>query len=268
MNRPRSPGTERVPLDLFARRGFAGGTAAAVVLSFVLFGMLFAVPQYTQIVLGADAQGSGVRLLAVMAGMLVVTPIGPRLTGRLGHRAVTATGFAVLAVALWVASRTTITSGDPRLIAWMVLAGLGLGLALPAALDAALADLDRDASGTGSAVLQSLRQVAGTFGAAVLGSVLNARYRASLPADLPAQVATVVRQGAEQGLAVAARLGSPELAAQVRAAYLDGQVRLMVVSLAVTATAVLGAVVAMVVARRSRSGPVDADLRSGGKMVG
>lgn len=244
-----------VPPALFARPGFVWGVAVASALSFVLFGLLFVVPQYSSAILGADAQGAGVRLLPFIVGMLLGSAVAPRAAARLGRDPVIVVGLLLLAGAMAIAGRTTTESGDARLVVWVGLAGLGLGLALPPAADQALGDLDPEASGVGSGVMQAVRMVAGTLGAALLGSAFNSTYRGALPPldALPGDLAVIVGQGAQQGLAVAEKLGSADLATAVREAFVTGMGRLGWICAAVSlATAVIVLVGACAAARRRR----------------
>ena len=78
-------------------------------------------------------------------------------------------------------------------------------------------------SGAGSALIQVLRQVGGTIGVAVLGTVLNGVYRDAVDVDgLPAPVADAVRGSASAAVAVADKLRLPALAGSARAAFTDG----------------------------------------------
>lgn len=186
-----------VDLGLFRSPGFTWGTALAVGVSFAMFGLMFGLPLYFQAVLGLDAQGSGLRLLPLVVGLLGGAPVADRLAKRIGD------GPAI-----------------------------GLGLAVMAAV--------------GTAVVQALRMVAGSFGAAVLGSVLNAGYHARLHLDgLPEAAAAAVRDGVVAGVTVADRLGSATLRDGVVQAFLHGMSLTLWVSAALTAACAALAVLVM-----------------------
>ena len=72
-------GQPLVDLRLFRSAGFRWGTILATLVSFAMFGLFFALPQYFQDVRGADALGSGLRLLPMVGGMLVGMVVGTRL---------------------------------------------------------------------------------------------------------------------------------------------------------------------------------------------
>jgi hypothetical protein len=201
-------------------------------VSFSLFGILFAMPQYFQGVRGVNAFGSGLRLLPLIGGMVVGMLGGTRLqTPRrtpdgvagpplVSTRLLATAGFAVMAVALVVGASTSIHSGTGFAAAWFAATGLGLGLAMPTAMNAALGALSPERSGSGSALISAMRQVGATIGVAVLGSVLLSAYRSRLDvAALPAAAARAVRAGLGGGIKVAQELHSAALLDSVRVAF-------------------------------------------------
>jgi hypothetical protein len=118
---------------------------------------------------------------------------------------------------------TAVDSSYGFAAAWMATLGAGLGFAMPASMDAALGALSPERSGVGSALLMAMRQVGGTIGVAVLGTVLASTYRGSLDlGGVPASLDDTVRDGVSAGVAVAHRLGSEPLLDSVRAAFVHG----------------------------------------------
>jgi MFS transporter, DHA2 family, multidrug resistance protein len=207
---------------LFASPGFRWGTILATLVSFVMFGMFFALPQYFQDVRGASPLGSGLRLLPMVAGMLVGMVSGTRLKA---PRIAITVGFLLMATAMGLGALTTLTSSTGYTVAWVALAGLGLGLVMPGAMGAALGDLSAERSGAGSALLTALRQVGSTIGVAILGTVISNRYAsgvASAAAGLSEQAAASVKAGVGSGVAVAQQLGSSELLDTVRTSFVHG----------------------------------------------
>ena len=209
-------------LGLFRLAGFRWGTILATLVSFVMFGMFFALPQYFQDVRGASPLGSGLRLLPMVAGMLVGMIAGTRLKA---PRIAITVGYLLMSAAMGLGALTTLTSSTGYTVAWVALAGLGLGLVMPGAMGAALGDLSAERSGAGSALLTAMRQVGSTIGVAILGTVISNRYAsgvASAAAGLPAQAAAAVRSSVGAGVAAAEKAGSPELLAVVRSSFVHG----------------------------------------------
>jgi len=230
----RPGGQPLVQLNLFESAGFTWGTTLSTLVSFALFGILFAMPLYFRDVRGLDSLGAGLRLLPMIGGMVVGMVAGTRLQSppkgsqdgappRVGAKALVTAGFAVMAAALAAGAFTSVTSGTGFGAAWFAVAGAGLGLAMPSAMNAALGALSAERSGAGSAVITAFRQVGATLGAAILGTALNSAYQARLDvAGLPAAAASTVRSGISGGVTVARKLGSAPLLHGVDVAFVHG----------------------------------------------
>jgi len=231
----RPGGQPLVQLSLFESAGFTWGTILSTLVSFALFGILFAMPLYFRDVRGLDSLGAGVRLLPMIGGMVVGMITGTRLqtppktadgtpgTPLVGVKVLVTVGFVVMAAALAVGASTTIHSGTGFGAAWFAVAGAGLGLAMPSAMNAAIGALSAERSGAGSAVITAFRQVGATLGAAILGTVLSSAYQGRLHlAGLPAAAAGTVHSGVSGGVAVAHALGSASLLGSVDSAFTHG----------------------------------------------
>jgi EmrB/QacA subfamily drug resistance transporter len=188
-----------IDLGLFGSRRFLWGSTAATLTSFALFGVLFVIPQYLQLVRGSDALGSGVRLLPLIGGLLVAAPLSERLIHFVGNKIPVTIGMTVIAVGLAWGARTGFDTGYGQVAAWMVTLGVGTGLALTPAMDAVLGALPSARAGSGSALTMTMRQVGGALGVAILGSVLAGAYAAQAPAagreSLPAAAVYAAKTG-------------------------------------------------------------------------
>ncbi|HTA03090.1 MAG TPA: MFS transporter [Streptosporangiaceae bacterium] len=224
-----------VELRLFRSAGFTWGTILSTMVSFALFGIFFAMPQYFQEVRGVNAMGSGLRLLPMIGGMVIGMIVGtrlasPRKTADGTMRAPLASakllvtvGFALMAMTLGFGATTTVASGTGFTAAWFALFGLGLGLAMPQTMNAALSALSAERSGSGSALISAMRQVGATIGVAVLGTVLASVYRSHLVVTgLPAAAAAAAKSGVVAGVVVAHALHSAALLDSVRGAFVQG----------------------------------------------
>ncbi|HEY6497017.1 MAG TPA: MFS transporter [Trebonia sp.] len=235
----RRGGHPLADLRLFRSADFRWGTILATLMSFVMFGMMFALPQYFQDVRGANALGSGIRLLPMVGGMLVgmlggtrlMSPRQSRAAGAdarppvAGPRSMLTGGYLLMAAAMAVGAFTTLGSSTGYTLAWVALAGLGVGLVLPASMGVALGALSAERSGAGSALLTALRQVGSTIGVAILGTLISNSYSsgvAGAAAHLPAQAAGAVRSSVGGGVEVATSLGSSSLIDTVRTAFVHG----------------------------------------------
>ncbi|WP_181724690.1 MFS transporter [Nocardia gipuzkoensis] len=238
-----------VDLGLFAADGFRWGTAFSIVVNFAMFGMFFTVPQYFQAVLGVDALGSGLRLLPLIGGILVGSRLVDKVLPKLGIRVVITAGFILLAGAIVLGALTTVDSGYGFTALWLTLLGAGMGLVMPAAMGMAMGELDAERSGSGSALLQALRQAGGTIGVAVLGTVLATRYRSELGALNREPIA----DGVNAGVATARYLGDQSMLHQVQVAFLSGMSAMLWTC---AALCLLAAVLTAIFVRARRPGQV------------
>jgi len=221
-----------VDLGLFGSAGFTWGTILATLVSFALFGLVFAMPQYFLNVRGYDSLGAGLRMLPMIGGLAAGLGLGQRLqTPRKGSdsappvspKILVAIGFTIMAAALGIGTATSVDSSTGFAATWFAMTGFGLGIAMPTALNAALGALSHARSGSGSALISAMRQVGGTIGVAVLGTVLATVYRSHLDmTGLPASAARAVRQSVAGGVETAKAAGSGPLLDNVRVAYVHG----------------------------------------------
>jgi MFS transporter, DHA2 family, multidrug resistance protein len=220
-------------LRLFSSAGFRWGTILATLVAFVMFGIFFALPQYFQDVRGADALGSGLRLLPMIGGMLIGMVAGTRLqatrketgTAPASARLIVTTGYLLMAAAMALGAFTKLDSSTGYTLGWVALAGLGLGMIMPSSMGIALGALSAERSGAGSALLTALRQVGSTIGVAILGTVISNSYSnrvSGATGHLPAAAAASVRSSVGAGVAVAQKLGSADLLDTVRNGFVHG----------------------------------------------
>jgi len=249
-----------VDLSNFRSRGFTWATMAFVVTGFGLFGVMFILTPFLQIVEGSDAQATGIKLLPLIGGVILGAGAGNVLAARLGQRVAVSAGLAITAAALLgFAQIGAGTSYAPVAVALAVI-GLGIGIALPTTLNIILGTLPPAQTGAGSALTRALQQIAATLGVATLGSILNSAYQAQIGPHL-ASLPSAAREAALGSIAgahaVAAHLPAPIRTAVVGAAnqaYTQGMSEVMLVSAAL----VLATAVAIAIFLPSRIEPIDA----------
>ncbi|MGW1072780.1 MFS transporter [Streptomyces sp. NPDC002537] len=223
-------GNPLVDLRLFRTRGFVMGSVLSTVVSFAMFGLIFALPQYFQAVQGADALGTGLRLLPMIGGLLVGASAINKMRPDMGPRAVPALGFLLVAIGLFMGTYTKTGTGYGYVALWIVVIGAGLGLAMTRSMAAALNSLAKERSGVGSAVVQALRQVGGAIGVAVLGSVANGSYRNNLDlTGVPKQIEDAAGRSVSTGVAIAEKIHNPAMLSAVRDAFVDAMHTLLFV---------------------------------------
>ncbi len=224
-----------IELRLFRSAGFTWGTILSTLVSFAMFGIFFAMPQYFQEVRGVNALGSGLRLLPMIGGMVIgmigstrlasprKTAAGPARAPLASVKGLVTVGFTIMAITLAFGATTTVSSRTGFAAAWFAAFGFGLGLAMPQTMNAALSALSAERSGSGSALISAMRQVGATIGVAVLGTVLDSVYRSHLDVTgLPAAAAAAAKSSVVAGVAVAHELDSAALLDSVRHAFVQG----------------------------------------------
>src|SRR5438093_2094289 len=165
-NRPG--GRPLIDLALFRSRGFTWGTGLAALGGLALIGMVFTLPQYSQGVLGLDAEGAGVRLLPLIAGMIVGAVPADRIAQRAGARLTVALGFGITAAGLVIGAGTAAGSSALFVGAWTAIVGCGMGLGFATAASAALKTVPSEKSGVASALIQAMQKVGAPLGSAIL----------------------------------------------------------------------------------------------------
>ncbi|MFC9790647.1 MFS transporter [Rhodococcus sp. NPDC127528] len=235
-----------IDLALLRSREFTWGAALSTAVTFVMFGLFFSLPQLFQSVRGSDAFHTGLELLPLIGGLVIGTRLGAALGTRLGAGAVIGLGFVVLGGSAVLATFTSTATPYPVVACWLTLAGAGLGLVMPVAMAAAVGTLSAERSGSGSALIQALRQAGGTIGVAVLGTVLASTYRAHLDTgSLPPTAAERARDGVASAMAIAQQTSMPSLARAAGDSFVAGMSAVLWVTVAVSAVCAVAAAIAL-----------------------
>jgi EmrB/QacA subfamily drug resistance transporter len=168
---------QRLPmleLDLFRNRSFAGANAVMLLLGLAMFGVFFYVSLYVQQVLGYSAIQAGASFLPWTILIIVLAPQAGRLSDRFGPRPFVAGGLILLTGSLLIFSRLGLHESFWALLPAMLLGGVGMGSAMAPVTAAAMQSVRPDKAGVGSAVLNSMRQVGGSLGIAIMGAIVAA----------------------------------------------------------------------------------------------
>ncbi|MGH8969003.1 MAG: MFS transporter [Actinomycetes bacterium] len=212
---------------LFLRRSFSSGVFSIGAQFFVFFGFVFLVIQYVQMVLGYTPLRAGLALLPMAMVLGGLSRHAPRLSGHLSRRSMSVGGVLLIAVAMVVLSRLDSGSSYWWLLAGILPLGAGMALATAPATTGIVAALPAEKQGVGSAVNDAAREVGGALGIAVLGSILNAVYRADVSDALstaPAAQSGPAEESLPGALGVARHLGDPgaAVAGAARDAFTHG----------------------------------------------
>ncbi|GAB2628080.1 MFS transporter [Paractinoplanes abujensis] len=197
-----------LPLKLFRDRNFAGASLSIVLLSFSAGGVLLALTQYLQFVLGYEPLKAGTAFIPMIVTAMVFNGVGVVVDKKFGTRTALAAGLLLMAAGFVILTTLTPADGYAKLAFALVVMGMGSGTAGPAAYGTLMAALPPDRVGVGSAVNDTVQQVGTALSVAVLGSVLTATYRAAMPTDVTSQA----RDSIGDALTIAATTGDAALA--------------------------------------------------------
>ncbi|QQO35863.1 DHA2 family efflux MFS transporter permease subunit [Bradyrhizobium diazoefficiens] len=158
-----------VPMRLFASRALASGMTASVLFYAAMYGVLFLMPQFLQTTLGFDAFDAGLRLLPWTATLFITAPVAGAVVNRFGERLLVVTGLLMQAIGLgWIAAIVSPSVPYSALVAPLVLAGVGVSMAMPAAQNAILGSVAVTEMGKASGIFNMGRFLGGMFGIAAL----------------------------------------------------------------------------------------------------
>jgi predicted MFS family arabinose efflux permease len=168
---------QRLPmldLSLFRNPTFAGANAVMLLVALAMFGVFFFVSLFIQNVLGYSATQAGAAFLPMTLLIVFVAPIAGKVSDRVGSRWLTGAGMLLVAVSLLIYASLDERSSYWNVLPAMVVGGLGMALAMSPTTAAAMGSVPTDQAGVGSAVLNSMRQVGGSMGIALMGAIVAA----------------------------------------------------------------------------------------------
>lgn len=163
-----------VPMRLFRSRALSSGIVASFLLYAAMYGVLFLLPQFLQTALGYGPLGVGLRLLPWTATLFVTAPIAGNVVNRIGERPLVVMGLSMQAIGLgWIALIITPGVAYAAMVAPLVVAGVGVSMAMPAVQNAVLSSVDVIEMGKASGVFNMGRFLGGMFGVALLVAVFS-----------------------------------------------------------------------------------------------
>lgn len=223
--------TEHPMLDIsfFSNPRFTAASVAVSLVFFAMFGYSFLVTQYLQFVLDYSPSGAGLAMLPFALAMMVTAPNAPRLVERIGTKLVVTIGLSMVSLSMLLQIQLTTESTYMSILWRMLFLSVGMGLTMAPATESIMGSLPLAKAGVGSAMNDTTRQVGGTLGVAIIGSVLSSIYGSKVVEALsgtPAPQAAIDAASESLGgaLQVAEQLGArgDQLIAVARGAFVDG----------------------------------------------
>jgi EmrB/QacA subfamily drug resistance transporter len=173
---------QRVPmldLSLFRNPTFAGANTVMLLVALAMFGMFFFNSLYLQRILHYSAIETGATFLPMTVLIVLLAPVAGRFSDRIGSRWLMGVGLVSLSASLLSFSRLGVDSSFWDVLPGLVLGGIGMSLAMTPTTAAAMGSVPVDKAGVGSAVLNSMRQVGGSLGIALMGAIVASAIHVS-----------------------------------------------------------------------------------------
>ena len=237
---------------LFKNARFSAASLSITTAFFALFGFIFLITQFLQFVQGYSPLQAGLRTLPFAVATGVMSPLGIVLMHRFGSKVIVTLGLVVMAAGFVIAATISVDSPYVGVVVLsMVTIAAGLGLATSPATESIMGALPPEQAGAGAAVNDTTRELGGTLGVAVVGSVFLSVYASKITDSyrslgLPNQFEPIVAESLGGGLQVAARLPASQgeqLTTIVQSAFVDGLSRGSVVAAGVVAVGAVAAAI-------------------------
>jgi len=166
---------QRVPmldLSLFKNSTFAGANVTMLLVALAMFGVFFFNSLYLGQVLGYSPIQTGAAFLPLTVLIVFVAPLAGRFSDKIGSRWLMGAGLVLLSGSLLSFSTLGVDSTFWDIVPGLILGGFGMSLAMTPTTAAAMGSVPVDKAGVGSAVLNSMRQVGGSLGIALMGAIV------------------------------------------------------------------------------------------------
>ncbi|MFE3293337.1 DHA2 family efflux MFS transporter permease subunit [Rhodococcus sp. NPDC059234] len=172
-----------MPMRLFRSRSFSIANVIGLAFTLGMFGAVFLLAQYLQIVMGYTPFQAGLRTLPWTAAPMVVAPIAGILAPRVGLRVLLVAGLALQAASLvWMSVVLEPGATYGEMIPALLMAGVGMGLTFAPSATAVLADMAEIDHATASSVNSTIREIGVALGVATLTAVFLAKGGSLTPA--------------------------------------------------------------------------------------
>jgi len=195
-----------VPPELFRSSVFNVSSAIGATIGMAMFGAIIFIPVFLQLVYGASATGSGLRMVPLMLGLLTATIASGRAISRIGrYRVFPIAGTAIVVVGMFLLSRLGVDTKPWIASVYMVVVGVGIGLVMQVLVLVVQNDAEPRNIGVATSTATFFRSVGGSFGVAIFGTIFATRLSHEL-AGLPREVVARVGSGVHLSPAAAKAL--------------------------------------------------------------
>lgn len=174
-----------LPLHLFANRTFSVTSVVGFIVGFAMFGCITFLPLFFQVVKGASPTGSGLRLLPLMGGLVVLSVVSGLVISKTGrYRLFPIVGTGITALALYLLSTVTASTSTLIQSGYLVMLGVGLGCVMQVLLLITQNAVPHSELGVATSGATFFRSIGGSFGAAIFGAIFSSVLVGKLASQL------------------------------------------------------------------------------------
>jgi EmrB/QacA subfamily drug resistance transporter len=215
-------------MHYFRNPAFSTASAGMVLVFLAMYGVMFLVTQYFQLILGFSPLGAALRFLPTAPIMLIVSPFTPAIVRRIGSNRTVAFGMSLLALGFLLFTQIGVHTPYLYVLACILPLVSGIALTMSPMTAAIMSAVPPRRAGAGSAMNDAARELGAALGIAVLGSLAASRYAAQIgPAlsELPGAARTAAQSSLEGALRTAQHLpgaAGAKLASVAEHAFVSG----------------------------------------------
>ena len=167
-------------MKFFRNPAFSTATGGMILVFLSMFGVMFLITQYFQLILGYSPLSSALRFLPMAPIMMIVSPLTPRIIARLGANRTVATGLALVSVGFLAFSFIAVHTSYWYVLACVGFLMSGIALAMSPMTAAIMSAVPARRAGAGSAMNDATRELGAALGVAILGSIAASRYSSGI----------------------------------------------------------------------------------------
>jgi EmrB/QacA subfamily drug resistance transporter len=236
-----------LPIHFFKNMSFTGANVSLTLVSFAMMGAMFFLGQYLQSVQGYTPLEAGIRMLPMAGVMFIASAASAKVANRLGIKFAVALGIIIAAAGFfYFAAIAAVDTSYSQIVVAMSITSVGMGLTMSPATNSIMGSIPVNQAGVGSAMNSTTRQVGAALGVAILGTLLNSTYLASIntvnwAAQLPEQAVSAIRGSIQGAHIVAQSVPNPQLSQLIvdksNEAFVSGTAHSLLISAIIIAAA-------------------------------
>lgn len=192
-------------MQLFKNRAFSVSSLTLTLVFLAMSGVFFSMSQLMQLVMGYSALESSLLTVPLMLPMMFFSPMVPGIVKKFGARITIGVGLTLTAIAFVIMTTWTKDMTYWHLFFTLIIMMLGISAAMTPGTNILMASVPRNRSGMGSAMNDTVRELGGALGVAVLGAILSAAYESHVRKTAEAFTGPI-KEGIESSLAVAMKV--------------------------------------------------------------